>query len=205
MTQVQLKASLKLWQARLAYRRRRHAYWVKRERTALTKAGEVRAHAKRKKWTGLVDEAQSKVKLRKWQLTEDAKWAGSRAVTNEIIRIVHGRAKVTSRKRAASDPLSIINPGSDHNAANRTADAVDFATANNHALKNEISRKLGGPDILADFGTFTIERNERLYRVQGIAGTHGTGPHQHWGVRRVVTHQRVGTSPGELTDGSVAC
>jgi hypothetical protein len=62
---------------------------------------------------------------------------------------------------------------------------VDFGTGNNHALKNEISKKLGGPSNLPDYGTFLIKRNGRTYRVQGIAGTHGTGPHLHFGVKRV--------------------
>lgn len=112
-------------------------------------------------------------------------WGGSRQVTNEIIAIVAGRARVSSRKRAAGDPLSLANPGSDHNALNRLADAVDFAVADAHWLKNEISRRLGGPAVLADYGTFTVVRGGRTFRVQMIAGTHGTGPHLHCGVRRV--------------------
>lgn len=107
-------------------------------------------------------------------------WAGSRAVTNEIISIVNGRAPITSRKRN----VTLGNPSSDHYVGNKTADAVDFGTANNHALKNEISRKLGGPSSLPDYGSFYITRNGHRYRVQGIAGTHGTGPHLHFGVRR---------------------
>lgn len=116
--------------------------------------------------------------------SDDHLWGGSRGVINEVTRIVAGRAPITSGKRAASDPLSIANPDSDHNEANRLADARDFGTANNHALKNEISRKLGGPATLPDYGTFTVRRNGHTYRVQIIAGTHGTGPHLHVGVRR---------------------
>ncbi len=112
-------------------------------------------------------------------------FGGSRAVTDEVIRIVNGRAPVTSRKRAANHPLSIGNPGSDHSGQNTLADAVDFGIAEAHSLKNEISRKLGGPAQLADFGSFTTRRNGQSYRVQIIAGTHGTGPHLHVGVKRV--------------------
>lgn len=112
-------------------------------------------------------------------------WGGSRAVTDEVIRIVGNRAPVTSRKRAANDPLSIKNPSSDHSGQNTLADAVDFGIAEAHALKNEISRRLGGPRQLADYGKFVALRNGHSYRVQIIAGTHGTGPHLHVGVKRV--------------------
>lgn len=111
----------------------------------------------------------------------DRRWQGSRAVTNEIIDIVGKRASVSSRKRRPT----FGNPGSDHHVSQRNADAVDFAIAEAHGLKNEISRSLGGPVRLPDYGSFAITRNGKRYRVQGIAGTHGTGPHLHYGVRRV--------------------
>ncbi len=111
----------------------------------------------------------------------DPRYAGCRTVTNEIIRIVGERAPVTSRKRWQT----FGNPTSDHYAGNERADAVDFDTANNHELKNEISRRLGGPAALPDYGSFGIVRNGVSFRVQIIAGTHGTGPHLHAGVRRV--------------------
>lgn len=107
-------------------------------------------------------------------------WGGSRGVTDEVVRIVNGRVPITSRKRWAT----FGNPGSDHHMSQVWADAVDFGTANNHALKNEISRRLGGPSTLADYGNFYITRQGKRFRVQIIAGTHGTGPHLHVGVRR---------------------
>jgi hypothetical protein len=131
-----------------------------------------------------VELAKQKLARRK---ADAASWGGSRAVTDEIIDIVAGRAPVSSRKRAASDPLSKANPGSDHNEANVLADAVDFRIADAHGLKNEIASKLTGGRIkmIADFVNFEIVRNGARYRVQLIAGTHGTGPHLHAGVRRV--------------------
>lgn len=114
---------------------------------------------------------------------ESAQWGGSRGVTNEIIRIVAGRAPITSRKRAASDPLSIANPNSDHSGQNLVADAVDFGTANNYALGREIAHRLGG-SWNSDYQSFYIIFDGKRYRVQIIAGTHGTGPHLHVGVRR---------------------
>jgi hypothetical protein len=115
---------------------------------------------------------------------EASQWGGSRGVTNRIVQIVNGRAPVTSRKRAASDPLSQQNPDSDHSAQNTTADAVDFGTANNFALRDEVMRKLGVHTGIVDYGHYYILFNGGKYRVQPIAGTHGTGPHLHFGVRR---------------------
>lgn len=111
-------------------------------------------------------------------------YGGARGVTNEVIRIVGDRAPVTSRKRPASHPLSRANPASDHNEANRTADAVDFGIANAYGLAREIAAKLGGK-WTRDYDSFVIRRRGRRYRVQIIAGTHGTGPHLHVGVKRV--------------------
>lgn len=108
-------------------------------------------------------------------------WGGSRTVTNEVISIVrdvNSGIPITSRKRSWG------SWGSDHNVAQARADAVDFGTANNHWLKNKISRSLGGPVQLRDYGSFHITRNGKRFRVQIIAGTHGTGPHLHVGVRR---------------------
>ena len=111
---------------------------------------------------------------------EEWLWGGSRAVTNEVIRIVGNRASITSRKRTET----FGNPDSDHHVSQKHADAVDFGIAEAHWLKNEISRRLGGPNELADFGSFNVRRNGHTYRVQIIAATHGTGPHLHVGVRR---------------------
>jgi hypothetical protein len=149
----------------------------------------------------LVAKRQRKVKVRKRQLKgaqrwlEKAKqtlakrkaelelWGGSRRVTQEVIDIVNGRARVTSRKRTET----FGNPGSDHHTSQKTADAVDFGIAEAHWLKNEIARKLtnGALQQVADFQNFTVRRGGHTYRVQMIAATHGTGPHLHVGVRRV--------------------
>lgn len=109
-------------------------------------------------------------------------WGGSRGVTNEVIDIVDSRASITSRKRT----LTFGNPGSDHHTSQVFADAVDFGIANAHWLKNELARKLtdGQRTAVNDYENFFIIRKGRRYRVQIIAGTHGTGPHLHVGVRR---------------------
>jgi hypothetical protein len=205
--------SEKLWKSRHTYRNRKVKLWSKREytlaadwrnlRDSRPKDDKQRIEAWRayqtasgyvKKWEGLREEASKNLKNRREQVAkakrvierhshsqDDQEWGGSRAVTNEIIAIVNGRYPVTSRKRSET----YGNPGSDHHISQKYADAVDFGTVENHALKNEISRKLGGPSTLADYASFQIQRNGRAYRVQAIASNHGTGPHLHLGVKRV--------------------
>jgi hypothetical protein len=90
---------------------------------------------------------------------------------------------VTSRKRVAT----FGNPGSDHHVSQLTADAVDFGIAEAHTLADELAAHLGGPSDIVDDQRFNVRnpQNGGLYRLQLIAGTHGTGPHLHLGARRV--------------------
>jgi len=145
-------------------------------RSRLRRVTRNRANAVRK-WNTRVRAAQRAVR----RATSDRLWGGSRYYTNRAIRLVGERALVTSRKRWAT----FGNPGSDHHRSQTAADAVDFGTANNHVLKNEVARHNGSGGDVADFGTWLTERNGRTYRHQAIAGTHGTGPHFHYGVKRI--------------------
>lgn len=106
-------------------------------------------------------------------------YGGSRTVTNEVIGIVGGRASITSRKRWEK----FGNPDSDHYMGNLSADAVDFGIGNAYSLAREVAQRLGG-QWDGDYDSFYVTRGGRTYRVQIIAGTHGTGPHLHVGVRR---------------------
>jgi hypothetical protein len=124
-----------------------------------------------------------RIRRRKKALAEASQWGGSRGVTNRIIEIVGGRAAVTSRKRPANHPLSLANPGSDHNEANTTSDAVDFGIAEAFSLRDEVMRKLGVSEPIFDGAHYVITFNGKRYRVQPIARNHGTGPHLHFGVR----------------------
>ena len=163
--------------ARAAVKRRRRHVGRKRRRVRIEKR-ELRG-ARR-----ALEHARQRLELRQHEQADERLYGGSRAITNEAIRIVAGRARVTSRKRAASDPLSIANPGSDHSAQNTQADAVDFGIATAYSLGAEIARRLGG-SWSTDYQSFTVRRDGHSYRVQIIAGTHGTGPHLHVGVLRV--------------------
>lgn len=171
---------------RLLGRREKHRFYHEKSRRPKAERAKLAA-----RWHKLEDEAAKLVAQRKSQVadaervvarysSDDHLWGGARTVTNEITGIVAGRAPITSRKRMAT----FGNPGSDHHVSQKHADAVDFGVAEAHSLKNEISRRLGGPSPLADYGSFNVRRNGRTYRVQIIAGTHGTGPHLHCGARR---------------------
>jgi hypothetical protein len=110
-------------------------------------------------------------------------WAGCRFIMDEIVvpELVEDHVVITRRKSPASHPLSQQNPGSDHNEANVRADAVDGAIANAHTLADEIGGELGVGDVV-DFVSETFVVEGHRFRVQIIAGTHGTGPHIHIGL-----------------------
>ena len=113
-------------------------------------------------------------------------WAGSRYYTNraiEHIDAIRDRPRINSRKRLTA----FGNPASDHWVANRTADAVDFNLSSDQRAATRLARAFGwdGRGEFPSFGTFTVRRNGRAYRIQIIWTTHGTGPHLHVGVKRL--------------------
>jgi hypothetical protein len=111
---------------------------------------------------------------------------GTRAIiNNEVIPVAkkYG-APVTSRKRAATHPLSRANPGSDHNAAVKTADAVDFGTYSGDGLARAIARNLGISNYTTgNYSAYYIKRNARSYRVQILWAVSGHYDHVHVGVK----------------------
>ena len=108
-------------------------------------------------------------------------WGGCRYLIDEIVipELVEDHVAITSRKRTET----YGNPTSDHHVSQLYADAVDGAIANAYTLADEIGGELGVGSV-DDYVTelFTIEGHK--FRVQIIAGTHGTGPHLHVGLRR---------------------
>jgi hypothetical protein len=113
-------------------------------------------------------------------------WGGSESIiVNEIIPLVEkhrGPGKVGSGKRSET----YGNPGSDHHVSQTTASARDFYLVNDYAMAGLIFAKLTGKSAgewEGDYSAFYIKRAGKWFRVQLIAGTHGTGPHLHAGVR----------------------
>lgn len=107
-------------------------------------------------------------------------WGGSENIVKALIRGI----QPTSLKRAANHPLSLSNPGSDHNAANRGAFAADMAAGD--GIFNMVARRAG---IAARKGAWNIFPNRpvRGYRTQLLwhapDGSHRD--HNHLGVRKL--------------------
>lgn len=127
---------------------------------------------------------QRLVRLRKRKDTPqvgEGAWGGSQSVIEEIVfPVVPDSIPLTSTKRTET----YGNPTSDHHVSQTTAYAADFGTANNYGLADEIGKALGiGP--VDDYALYYRSFGGHTFRIQIIAGTHGTGPHLHVGVRRV--------------------
>lgn len=111
-------------------------------------------------------------------------YAGTQSVAMEIARIVEkhrGPGKTGSQKRWET----YGNPGSDHYEGNKDAYAIDFLLVNDYSMARIIYAELTGnpgSDWPGDYSNFYIPRGGHTFRIQLIAGTHGTGPHLHAGV-----------------------
>lgn len=115
---------------------------------------------------------------------------GKRIMRKEVWPIVEPTGiRPTSGKRRET----FGNPSSDHYWLNVYSFAKDFATANNQALAQKIRSKLDPGGTHLDYENFffvrTFKRRFRrpkryTFRGQIIAGTHGTGPHLHVGIKR---------------------
>jgi hypothetical protein len=77
------------------------------------------------------------------------------------------------------------NPGSDHHTSQTNASARDFG----HPQGDYCGVKAAIADELdigsSDYAGYYIERAGHTYRVQQICANHGTGPHEHTGLRFV--------------------
>jgi hypothetical protein len=112
-------------------------------------------------------------------------WGGSESIIDATVLqafIAHG-IPVTSTKRS-------WGPGSDHWTGSLTSYAADGGIANAQWLHGEIAvrfNRLGIPldATPVDYVHRFCTASGNQFRYQGIAATHGTGPHYHGGVRRV--------------------
>ena len=118
----------------------------------------------------------------------DRSWAGSEGAAEELVRKAGlPRPPISSLKRAASHILSILNPGSDHNAANKTAYAIDFATFDGEGYARKLARAAGWTNYqTGTFDTFTYRASDgNLYRIQILWAVKGHFNHVHLGVKRI--------------------
>jgi len=114
-------------------------------------------------------------------------WAGSQAVAETAAPLgARYNAWISSRKRSASDPLSRSNPGSDHNTANTTAYALDFATFNGAPLAHAIARHYGITNYrTGNYNFYYVRMGGATFRVQILWAVSGHFNHVHLGVRLV--------------------
>ena len=108
-------------------------------------------------------------------------WGGSQDVIEAVVLPIFRKHNipVTSGKRTAT----YGTPGSDHHVSQVTASAVDGGAANQYGVADEIRRALGVPPA-SDYTNQYFTYQGVQFRLQIIAGTHGTGPHLHVGIRR---------------------
>lgn len=115
-------------------------------------------------------------------------WGGSddiiRAETDPVAAAAG--VPVTSRKRSASDPLTIANPGSDHSVLATLASAADYGTFNGSSLAYACARALGISGYsTGNYNGYTIYRAGAAFRVQILWAVSGHFDHVHVGIRRV--------------------
>lgn len=107
-------------------------------------------------------------------------WGGSESVELEIEAVVEKKRGECSGSRKRTETYG--NPGSDHHVSQTTAYAIDFLLANDYEIAYIVAAHFG-VDWAGDYSNFYVERGGKRFRVQLIAGPHGTGPHFHTGTR----------------------
>lgn len=111
-------------------------------------------------------------------------WGGSESVGREIEWFVEeklGRGNVSGSEKRVE---TYGNPGSDHHVSQTNAFAIDFLLVNDYDAATRIAAYFG-VDWAGDYSAFYVKRGGNTFRIQIIAGTHGTGPHLHVGCRLV--------------------
>ena len=179
-------APLSTLRAKLARRKtardRQARLWRKTKKAGHGKAAKGHSRAVRK-LRRLIEKAKARLRRQSGR----GPWGGSKSIIDrEVIPVAKKYGlPVTSRKRAATHPLSIANPGSDHNSANRTAYAADFGTWDGAPAGHGIAHALGIQGWQPGFyeGHY-IERSGRMFRVQILWAVPGHYDHLHVGVRR---------------------
>ena len=146
--------------------------------------------ARQKKLKGRKDKVKKRIeeieKARAEAKTGTGAWGGSMSIVEqEVVVPVYGKngVPVTSRKRAATHPLSIKTPGSDHNMANTTAYAADGGTFNGAETAQDAANALGISGYsTGNYNTYTITRAGKSFQVQILWAVPGHFDHVHTGV-----------------------
>lgn len=170
-----------------------------RYRDAKQKKADTRPHSDRRKklarlvrfWRDRVDRLKARLDRRRHHHRLDLNlslgaphWGGCEDIIKWKVEPLFAKAgvPVTSGKRPYVPSGSSTN--SDHYTGVLNASARDGGTVDNYALRNAVCRALGVEAVIYDYGLYTFYVNGVAFRVQPIAGTHGTGPHLHIGIRR---------------------
>jgi hypothetical protein len=114
-------------------------------------------------------------------------WGGSQSVGEVVVVRVAGQFNVwiSSRKRSPSDPLTLANPGSDHNEAITTAYAWDIATFDGAPVAHAIANALGiSGYTTGNYNPYYIYRSGLRFRVQILWAVSGHYNHVHVGIKR---------------------
>lgn len=110
-------------------------------------------------------------------------WGGGKKIMREEVYPIMKRQGIESSSGKRRELFG--NPSSDHFFLNLLAFAKDWKTVNNQVLAQTVRSKLIGNDSPhVDYENFYFYRWGRKFRGQIIAGTHGTGPHLHVGIKR---------------------
>lgn len=107
-------------------------------------------------------------------------WGGSESVAREIEAVVERKRGKCSGSEKRTETYG--NPGSDHHVSQTTAFAIDFYLVDDYEMATIIAAHFG-VEWEGDYSNFYITRGGKTFRIQIIAGTHGTGPHLHVGCR----------------------
>lgn len=114
-------------------------------------------------------------------------WGGSQELLEPTVptAIKHG-GWPSSRKRAANHPLSISNPGSDHNTRNKLSYAIDFATFKGAPVARAVGRQLGIRHVvIGSYQRYTVHQFGATYSVQLLWAVQGHYDHEHTGARLI--------------------
>lgn len=114
-------------------------------------------------------------------------WGGSDdIIRGEVDRVAEQFGlSANSRKRSATDPLTISNPSSDHSVLATLASAGDYGTYNGSGFAYAVARELGISGYsTGNYNGYTIYRAGVAFRVQILWAVSGHYDHVHVGIRR---------------------